>query len=997
MSTSHGKRRAPSEGETAQDCDSPTAHARRQSDKQQIRHRASVACASCRERRIRCVVPEGQVHCTQCKRTGAECVIKNDDERRRPISKAYMSSLSCRIALLEGMLKDRGVAPPPAVHPPKTRQEAQARQQEEDQGQDELQSSESNRADSSERQASPCSSTDGDADVKEPKQENSAMPISHAAHMSLIEPLLLQDAEPRKDVNVRRHLSPKGALAFDQSPGRIRFFGPTANIHVYAESSCQYNSREPPEQLRRTDRVIRGLGSSTHDMLMKNFWDYFNTAHLVVDRQLFEAGRAAQDPKFYSSFLHIAILAAGYRFADRNREDIKRLTLGNWESTLHREAKCMLDIELERPGGAPSVQALLILADLECGVGRDTTGWMYSGMANRLAFDIGLHTDCSTDETTEMERRNRRQAMASCVLLDRQLALLLGRPTSIKNQDVSIGLSPKGSPPLPLDAALFSLPDFDAKSAMTADAVIHQKMMELMELSSRIAESQNTMIKMDEKIGNGYLRAISLDRQMQIWYRRLPEHLTWKPANVKSAPMSFFVLHQQFHASMILLHRPWADYSPTPPDGSIATRYPSPASPNQQNDAAAMGYSQGFSGPQSPSKDNKMDLSRSMCTQHAIRIARIFWQHRQRLDGKKLCLMGVQHAGAAALALMAALAHRSKELDHQSNLRYLQVLSSAIYDMSQTYHPAARMYHLLKSMLVDIRKEMVVNSRNFDTSAILTQFHQNNSNNTGFFVANHWGANPAPNPMYTAISILHEHNDYNAAKRRRLSERRPSEAERPNLPLFGLGYTYPSPPKSSQSHKAFDASKLEVPSPAISSLADDPCLFDFDFLCSAAINFIDHHTGVADLTKNEGALASPAPDAPGERNDGEIVVGLSQKPQNEGEPSAEMTIEEWLAEPRAMTPTSVQQQPSPKPSAAVLDAVMVANTEFNSTPSALVDFGAGGESDGCDGMEWMADVGEEDGMDMSLNDLVQSVQKVVGSETKKTAAARNLELDFLRL
>lgn len=57
--------------------------ARQNSTKQQIRHRASVACATCRERRIRCVVPKGASECTQCKRAGTDCIIKNDDERRR--------------------------------------------------------------------------------------------------------------------------------------------------------------------------------------------------------------------------------------------------------------------------------------------------------------------------------------------------------------------------------------------------------------------------------------------------------------------------------------------------------------------------------------------------------------------------------------------------------------------------------------------------------------------------------------------------------------------------------------------------------------------------------------------------------------------------------------------------------------------------------------------------------------------------------------------------
>jgi hypothetical protein len=47
------------------------------------RYRASVACVACRDRRVRCVVPPGDKDCTPCKRSGIECVIKNDDERRR--------------------------------------------------------------------------------------------------------------------------------------------------------------------------------------------------------------------------------------------------------------------------------------------------------------------------------------------------------------------------------------------------------------------------------------------------------------------------------------------------------------------------------------------------------------------------------------------------------------------------------------------------------------------------------------------------------------------------------------------------------------------------------------------------------------------------------------------------------------------------------------------------------------------------------------------------
>ncbi|KAM5528366.1 oxidoreductase [Fusarium oxysporum f. sp. phaseoli] len=77
---------------------SPKSHTARQTSKQQIRHRASVACASCRDRRIRCVVLGNPTECTACSKSGTECIIKNDDERRRPISKAYISHTAEAVA-----------------------------------------------------------------------------------------------------------------------------------------------------------------------------------------------------------------------------------------------------------------------------------------------------------------------------------------------------------------------------------------------------------------------------------------------------------------------------------------------------------------------------------------------------------------------------------------------------------------------------------------------------------------------------------------------------------------------------------------------------------------------------------------------------------------------------------------------------------------------------------------------------------------------------------
>lgn len=308
------------------------------------------------------------------------------------------------------MLKDKGVVPPPASHPPRTRQEAQAKQQEEDDQKQWQQPQQTPREQqqSLPPQQQPQDQLDAFSLVPRPFTENSPdlegpsppdsgnddfalhdLDHAHSIHSGLAnsqtfqhlpkEPSPFRNLDPQKEDMVHRLLSTRGNLSFDQLSGRIRFFGPTANSHVYAESHHQFDSREPPEQIRRAERIIRSLTGPTYDYLMACFWEFYNSTLQVIDREAFEADRDSQNPKFYSSFLHITILATGYRFADRDREDIRRITVGSRESTLHRESKYMLDIELERPGGIPSVQALLLLGDMECGVGRDNTGWMYSG------------------------------------------------------------------------------------------------------------------------------------------------------------------------------------------------------------------------------------------------------------------------------------------------------------------------------------------------------------------------------------------------------------------------------------------------------------------------------------------------------------------------------------------------------------------------------------------------------------------------------------------
>lgn len=245
----------------------------------------------------------------------------------------------------------------------------------------------------------------------------------------------------------------------------------------------------------------------------------------------------------------------GYRFADKSRLDMQRIALPERESTLHREAKFMLDLELERPGGLPSIAALLVLGDLEVGVGRDNVGWMYAGMAMRLCYDIGLQLDTRQVGLSEREMDIRRMTLWACVIYDRYWSLFLGRPLTMKSVDLEV----------------YSLADqferlgtcMPAGPSRSINTRIYEALIDLMEVAGHIVEQSefrqtNTSDSTPDQAA--YFRMAALDKDLHTWAARLPADLQYTEHNRKNAPFSFYLVHQQFHAALILLHRPFARY-----------------------------------------------------------------------------------------------------------------------------------------------------------------------------------------------------------------------------------------------------------------------------------------------------------------------------------------------------------------------------------------------------------------------------------------------------
>lgn len=103
-------------------------------------------------------------------------------------------------------------------------------------------------------------------------------------------------------------------------------------------------------------------------------------------------------------------------------------------------AKDMLDIAYS--SSRPSTcQALLLMAYREIGIGAMAQSWLYTGMAVRMAQDLGMHRSSENwiceDEAifTHVQQQIRKRIWYSCVIMDKYVSTYIGRPLSIFEAD----------------------------------------------------------------------------------------------------------------------------------------------------------------------------------------------------------------------------------------------------------------------------------------------------------------------------------------------------------------------------------------------------------------------------------------------------------------------------------------------------------------------------------------------------------------------------------
>lgn len=199
-------------------------------------------------------------------------------------------------------------------------------------------------------------------------------------------------------------------------------FDPTA-LSAVAHPSAALGV-ESDESTPRSNTFQYAPHDEMSQKLMATFFKEQYQYSMVVYREYFFRDYDIGSGKYYSDVLLYAICALGALQYDD--------TL-NVSEVFAGQAQTLLYGSLDNPD-LTLLQALVLLGYREIAVGRNSKGWLFCGMAFRLAHEMGLHLDPSNWDGFTGFHRDReilRRVYWAVFTADKQLSLYFGRPPAL--------------------------------------------------------------------------------------------------------------------------------------------------------------------------------------------------------------------------------------------------------------------------------------------------------------------------------------------------------------------------------------------------------------------------------------------------------------------------------------------------------------------------------------------------------------------------------------
>ncbi|KAG0230477.1 hypothetical protein BGX31_005818 [Mortierella sp. GBA43] len=222
-------------------------------------------------------------------------------------------------------------------------------------------------------------------------------------------------------------------------------------------------------------------------------------------------------------------------------------------------AKIILD-ETYHVSRISTIQALLLMAHHQYATGNYSGGWLYTGMAQRIAFDIGLHRqDVQSDEPEQAEIRKR--VWWALYMSDRLGSGILGRPMTIRDEGFHVAMPSEDWIPEVLGEDVIEYPN-------EPETVICCRLLWSVKLFIQMGKVLNIMHCIEAEVNGSYLADVSktqlpqLHNNLTSWFLGLPNELMYTPYTMSpgtnhppSPPTA--LMHMFYYTCLTMLHRPY--------------------------------------------------------------------------------------------------------------------------------------------------------------------------------------------------------------------------------------------------------------------------------------------------------------------------------------------------------------------------------------------------------------------------------------------------------
>ncbi|RDW80004.1 hypothetical protein BP6252_04642 [Coleophoma cylindrospora] len=352
-----------------------------------------------------------------------------------------------------------------------------------------------------------------------------------------------------------------------------QFYGPTSFFQInpsdeqetFAASEMAQaeimtpNSESPPELDVDTYSQLAFVITPQSDLcldLMATFFTRQYYYHMCVYREYFLRDFDAGGGPHYSDLLMYAICAMGALASDGpGRRGLSEMFASRAQQLLYGSA-------LESPN-LTTLQALLLLGHRAIGQGKASKGWLFSGMAFRLAHEMGLHLDPSNwkgSQDSRIDREILRRVYWASFIADKQLSLYFGRPPALYPGESDVRNTIRIPYPPEWQSLLekyivkgISETAYEDGLALVATWIWQAELSKIQHrMITEVFENRNTNIDPTVLASKVTRIHVSLTK----WLADLPSKLHWTKWTVGPVPANIIQLHMVFHTAMIILRRP---------------------------------------------------------------------------------------------------------------------------------------------------------------------------------------------------------------------------------------------------------------------------------------------------------------------------------------------------------------------------------------------------------------------------------------------------------